>query len=111
MKKILLLSGYGCKAVSGTFFFGNGHCNAVLNTPECKYDGGDCCLAEPHGSDHNDHHFGQLPCKENREELGFPKLPFNMENIGNNVMDTKRQFKTGSLLGAQEYCKFLTVFL
>ena len=101
---LYLFKEYGCNAVSGNFFFGNGHCNVILNTPNCKYDGGDCCLADPFGSDHSDHNFGQLPCIESRKNLSV--LPFNLENIGSDVMDSTHKFKAGALLGPQEYCEF-----
>ena len=57
---------------------------------------------------HSDHNLGQLPCKENRGEnfQNLPDLPFNLENIGSDVFDTNRKFKTGALLDPQQYCKF-----
>ena len=57
---------------------------------------------------HSDHNLGQLPCKENRGEnfQNLPALPFNLENIGSDVFDTSRKFKTGALLDPQQYCKF-----
>jgi len=61
-----LKSEYGCRATGNQFYFGNGYCNSLLNVPECRYDGGDCCIQRPvTSSDSNYWIAGVVPCTEN----------------------------------------------
>ena len=45
--RVLWILEFGCKASGNGLYFANGYCNAILNTAECHYDGGDCCLQRP----------------------------------------------------------------
>ena len=38
---------YGCGISGALRLFGDGYCHNLLNTPECLFDGGDCCLLKP----------------------------------------------------------------
>ena len=40
---------FGCQIQGSLRLFGDGYCHNVLNTPECMFDGGDCCLEHPIG--------------------------------------------------------------
>ena len=57
---------YGCQINGALRLFGDGYCHNVLNTPECMFDGGDCCLAKPLGSGPF-HSLGTNFCREDIE--------------------------------------------